>query len=341
MVPRMGRSEPTPDLISVVVPCLNEDSVIDETYRRLVEVLATVTNSNFELLFVDDGSGDLTLTRLRYIQAQDSRVRVVAFSRNFGHQAAVTAGIEHSSGNAVVLIDADLQDPPEVIRQMVARWRAGADVVYGSRTQRDGETAFKLWSARLFYRSLNRISDVVIPLDTGDFRLMDRRVVDAFLKMPEGDRFIRGMVAWLGFRQERLPYRRAVRHAGVSKYPLRKMLRFSIDGLLSFSTEPLRWAIWLGFIVTSMAMAVIIYALLARILTGTRVPGWAFFGIAICLLGGLQLIFMGILGEYVGRIYGEVKRRPLYVVRERLGFSTARELTISDEERIPSVIGID
>ena len=327
MAPRMGNRDADCTFISVVVPCLNEEAVIRTTYSRLVSTLNTIHDADFELVFVDDGSRDLTLTQLRSLQATDSRIRIVVFSRNFGHQAAVTAGIAHASGDAVVLIDADLQDPPEVIHQMVEGWRSGADVVYGCRIEREGETAFKLWTAKFFYRSINRISDIAIPLDTGDFRLMDRKVVDALLEMPERDRFIRGMVAWLGFRQEAVPYRRAVRLAGETKYPLRKMVRFALDGILSFSVVPLRLATWLGLGTAALAMLTTIYALLVRLLTSEWVPGWTFLIIVICSIGGMQLVFMGILGEYVGRIYGEIKRRPLYVIQERLGFpavNTAR-----------------
>ena len=311
-------------LISVVVPCFNEEEVIATTYQRLVEVLETIPTADFELIFVDDGSRDSTLESLRSLQAKDRRVRVVAFSRNFGHQIAVTAGLEHTTGDVVVLIDADLQDPPEVIGEMLLRWRRGADVAYGVRAERRGETAFKLWTAKAFYRSINRVSDVAIPLDTGDFRLMDRAVVDALLSMPERDRFVRGMVAWLGFRQEAVLYKRSARLAGETKYPLRKMLRFALDGILSFSLVPLRLAIWMGFATAGVAVLGLIYALLMRVLTNIWVPGWTLLFIACSSIGGIQLVFLGVLGEYIGRIYGEVKRRPLYIVRERLGFASAR-----------------
>ena len=231
-VSRTSDEECPASLISVVVPCFNEEEVIGATCRRLVEALESLgPRVDFELVFIDDGSRDHTLERLRSLQAADRRVRVLAFSRNFGHQIAVTAGLEHAIGDAVVLIDADLQDPPEVIREMVLRWRRGVDVAYGVRAEREGETKFKLWTAKLFYRSINRIAEVPIPLDTGYFRLMDRAVVNALLSMPERDRFVRGMVAWVGFRQEPVMYKRAARVAGQTKYPLRKMLRFAVDGL--------------------------------------------------------------------------------------------------------------
>ena len=310
-------------LISVVVPCFNEAAVIVETYRQLVQALEAIPNTDFELLFVDDGSHDSTLTQLRHLQTSDSRVRVVALSRNFGHQMAVTAGLEHAGGDAVVLIDADLQDPPDVIQRMVGRWRDGVEVAYGVRGEREGESNFKRWTASAFYRWINRVSDVAIPLDTGDFRLMDRKVVDALLEMPERDRFVRGMVAWLGFRQEAVTYRRAARFAGTTKYPLAKMIRFAADGILSFSLVPLRLAIWMGFTAAGLALLGIIYALVLRLWTSIWVPGWTLLFIGLSFIGGVQLVFLGIIGEYVGRVYGEVKRRPLYAVRERAGFPRA------------------
>ena len=309
-------------LMSVVIPCFNEQELITATYRRLVHVLGALPIADFELLFVDDGSRDRTLEILRTLQATDRRVRVVAFSRNFGHQVAVTAGLEHAAGDAVVLIDADLQDPPEIIGEMLLRWHRGVDVAYGVRAAREGETAFKLWTAKAFYRSINKLSDIAIPLDTGDFRLMDRAVVDALLNMPERDRFVRGMVAWLGFRQEAVMYNRAARIAGETKYPLRKMLGFAIDGILSFSLAPLRLAVWLGFATAGVALLGLIYAICMRLLTDIWVPGWTLLFIACASIGGIQLVSLGVLGEYIGRIYGEVKRRPLYVVRERLGFGS-------------------
>jgi glycosyltransferase involved in cell wall biosynthesis len=323
-------------LISVVVPCFNEEAVIQATYRRLDEVLSLLPDIEFEFVFVDDGSRDRTAALLRGLQVSDSRVRAVLFSRNFGHQMAVTAGIEHSSGDAVVLIDADLQDPPEVIEQMIALWRRGSDVVYGTRATRDGESALKLWTAKKFYRGINKISDTQIPLDTGDFRLMDRKVVNAFLAMPERDRFVRGMVAWLGFRQESLPYKRAARFAGETKYPWRKMVRFALDGVLSFSLTPLRLAIWIGFITAGVAVIGVVYALLVRLFTNQWVPGWTLLFIACLAVGGVQLVCLGAVGEYVGRIYGEVKRRPLYVIRERLGFSE-EHVTVNSRPRVRAI----
>jgi dolichol-phosphate mannosyltransferase len=250
----------------------------------------------------------------------DPHVRVLRFSRNFGHQVAVTAGIEHASGDATVLIDADLQDPPEVIATMVERWREGYDVAYGQRTDRPGETAFKRWTATAFYRLINRLAETNIPLDTGDFRLLDRKVVEALRSMPERDRFVRGMVSWAGFRQIAVPYARAERFAGESKYPLRKMLRFALDGIVSFSGAPLTVATYVGFASAALALLGICYALVLRLFTRIWVPGWTAIFIAILFIGGVQLISLGIMGEYISRIYGESKRRPLYLLQERLGF---------------------
>jgi len=310
-------------LISVIVPCYNEEQVIVETNRQLAATLAVLDDLDFEVIYVDDGSGDKTVDLLRAIQSADEHTRVVRLARNFGHQLAVSAGLEHAAGDAVVIIDADLQDPPEVIPEMVARWRDGYHVVYGMRTDRPGETAFKLWTAKLFYRFINRLSKVQIPIDVGDFRLLDRRVVDVLLSMPERDRFLRGMVSWIGFRQVAVMYRRGERRAGESKYPLFKMLQFAADGVLSFSLTPLRLALWVGFLSIGMAFAGILYALIIRLYTNDWVRGWTSIFTAVLFIGGAQLVTLGIIGEYIGRIYAEVKRRPLYVIEERLGFGKA------------------
>ena len=310
-------------LLSIVVPCYNEEAVLGELHGRLASVLEKLGDLDGEIVYVDDGSKDQTPELLRRLQAGDPRVRVVALSRNFGHQIGVTAGLEHASGDAVVIIDADLQDPPEVIPEMIARWRDGYHVVYGLRAKREGETTFKLWTAKVFYRLINRVSEVEIPLDVGDFRLIDRQVVDVLLAMPERDRFLRGMVSWIGFKQSAVIYDRAARHAGETKYSLVKMVRFAVDSVISFSFAPLRLAIWGGFAAIVAAFAGIVYALIIRIYTTTWVRGWTSIFTAVLFLGGVQLITLGIVGEYVGRIYAEVKLRPLYVVQERLGFGTA------------------
>jgi dolichol-phosphate mannosyltransferase len=318
--------EESAELISVVVPCYNEAAVIGETHRRLAEVTAKIAGPAFEFIYVDDGSSDQTPALLHGLSEADARVRCLRLSRNFGQQVATTAGLEHASGDAVVIIDADLQDPPELIEQMHARWREGYHVVYGQRTERAGETRFKVWTAREFYRLISRVSRVEIPANAGDFRLMDRKVVDALLRMPERDRFLRGMVSWVGFRQIALPYRREARFAGETKYSLVKMLRFAADAIVSFSFAPLRLAVWTGFFVLGLALLGIFYAIALRFFFDPShwVRGWASLFIATLFMGGVQLISLGIIGEYVGRIYGEVKQRPLYFVRERIGFDEER-----------------
>ncbi|MNX24302.1 hypothetical protein D3C86_543190 [compost metagenome] len=309
---------PTPITLSVVVPCFNEEEVIQETHQQLSATLKSICPS-YEIIYVNDGSRDRTLELLRTIQASDPTVRYVSLARNFGHQKAVTAGIDYARGEAVVLIDADLQDPPEVIGQMLKKWQEGYDVVYGVRAHRKGESWFKLLTASMFYRMLNRLSEVPIPLDTGDFRLMDRRVVDVLKEMPERDRFLRGMVAWVGFNQVALPYERAPRFAGESKYPLRKMLAFAVDGILSFSSKPLRTATMLGFFTSGLAILGILYSIVVRLFTSNWVSGWAMTFIAILFMGGVQLLCLGVMGEYIGRIYAESKHRPLYLVGEAKG----------------------
>lgn len=315
-----AKTESAVQLLSIVIPCYNEEEVISETIRRLRNFCSDLRNLDVELIFVDDGSRDNTRAILKKFAAQTPNVKLIGFARNFGHQIAVTAGIDAANGDAVVLIDADLQDPPEVIHGMIEQWRAGYDVVYGVRTERAGESAFKLATARAFYRFLNLLSDVPIPLDTGDFRLMGRNVVDTLRAMPERDRFVRGMVSWVGFRQVALPYKRAERFAGTSKYPLMKMLRFATDGILSFSTKPLQMSVAFGVTCAALALLGILYALILRIFTNIWVEGWTALMIAVLFIGGVQLITVGILGEYVGRIYNEIKHRPLYVVQEYFGF---------------------
>lgn len=305
-----------------------------ETHSHLIAVLEQFEGLRFEILYVDDGSRDATLKILRELQAANERVRVVSMSRNFGHQAAVSAGLENVAGHAVVVIDADLQDPPEVIREMIALWREGYHVVYGVRTDRAGETAFKRWSARVFYRLHNRLSETKLPLDAGDFRLLDRRVVDVLLTMPERDRFLRGMISWIGFKQVAVMFARAPRRAGTTKYPLFKMLRFAVDGVISFSFTPLRLALWMGFAALGVALVGIIYAIVIRLYTEDWVRGWASIFTAVLFLGGVQLITLGIVGEYLGRIYAEVKRRPLYIVQERLGFGTQPDHHLEHYEEV-------
>ncbi|CAM3574318.1 hypothetical protein VA7868_04029 [Vibrio aerogenes CECT 7868] len=302
--------------ISIVIPCFNESEVIDYTVKELMSFCRRVSQYSYELIFVNDGSSDDTEEKLNKYSHQYQAVRILSFSRNFGHQQAVTAGIDASTGDAIVLIDADLQDPPEVIEQMLEKWESGYDVVYGTRIQRAGESLFKRISARWFYRLLNRMSEVPIPLDTGDFRLMDRQVVDQLIAMPEKARFIRGMVSWIGFNQTSVLYERSPRLAGESKYPLVKMLRFALDGILSFSVKPLKLSIALGFLSSGVAFLMLMYSVYIRLFTNQWVSGWTSVVVSVLFMGGIQLISVGILGEYVARIYNESKGRPLYILKK-------------------------
>ena len=308
-------------LLSIVIPCFNEEEVISDSISILRKLCGAFDDLCVELLFVDDGSSDRTAQILSAEAIKDPRIKVIVFSRNFGHQIAVSAGIDAASGDAVVLIDADMQDPPEVVIKMVDKWREGFDVVYGVRTERLGESFFKKQSASYFYRILNKLADVPIPLDTGDFRLMTKSVVESIRAMPERDRFIRGMVSWVGFRQTAINYTRSERLAGVTKYPLRKMIRFAIDGVLSFSIKPLQLSVGLGMFCALLSTLGILYALGLRIFTNIWVEGWTALMIAVLFIGGVQLICLGILGEYIGRIYIEAKGRPLYIVRTYIGFN--------------------
>jgi dolichol-phosphate mannosyltransferase len=304
--------------LSVIVPCYNEQEVITHTHDRLMAVLSKLAMT-FEIIYVDDGSKDSTAALLKDIQDRSSNARVIRLSRNFGHQIAVTAGLDYAEGDAVVLIDADLQDPPEVIPGMIAKWREGFEVVYGQRTSREGESAFKLWSARQFYRLINRLSEVPLPLDTGDFRLLDRRAVLALRCMTERHRLLRAMTSWVGFRQVALPYERAKRFAGTSKYPLRKMIGLALDGVVSFSTLPLRLVTLAGIFLFVLSCVAIGYAVFMRLLTNEWEPGWTLLFVSSLMIGSLQCIALGIIGEYVGRVYGEAKARPLFFVLEVMG----------------------
>jgi dolichol-phosphate mannosyltransferase len=301
-----------PRLVSVVAPMYDEEETVDVFYERVRAALADVP---FELILVDDASTDRTPELLDRLADSDPRVRVIHLSRNFGHQAALTAGLEHARGDVVAMLDGDLQDPPEVIPTMLGHWRAGSDVVFGVRDSRAGETWFKLVTARWFYRLFARITRLDLKGNSGDFRLMDRRAVDAVVSMRERNRFLRGMTVWVGFTQTAVSYERDVRHAGRTKYTLRRMLRFALDALSSFSSLPLQAATLLGFIFSAAAFLGLPLVVAARY-TGVYTRGVPSVLFVILLLGGIQLITVGIIGEYVGRIYDEVKRRPLYVVRD-------------------------
>jgi dolichol-phosphate mannosyltransferase len=302
---------------SVVAPVFNEEETLPHFYERVVAVMEQV-GEPFELVLVNDGSSDGCAAIMRELHQRDPRVRAVQFSRNFGHQIAISAGLDYARGDAVVIIDSDLQDPPEVIPELIARWKGGAEVVYAQRAHRSGETKFKLLTAAAFYRLIGRLTSVDIPRDTGDFRLLDRQVVQTLVAMREHHRFMRGLSAWVGFRQEAVPYDRHERYAGVTKYPLRKMIRFSLDAITSFSHVPLQLATSLGFVLAGLSLLGIVIAIALRVITGAIV-GQASTLILVLFLGGIQLIFLGIIGEYLGRIYDEVRARPLYIVREVLG----------------------
>ena len=286
-----------------------------EFYRRVHDVMGS-TGESWELVLVDDGSQDGSTDMIRQLAVDDAHVRPVIFARNFGHQIAVTAGLDYSRGKAVTIIDSDLQDPPEVILDLIAKWREGYEVVFAVRAEREGETAFKLWTASLFYRLIDKITDVRIPMDTGDFRLMDRRVVDVMNRMREHHRFLRGMSAWVGFKQVGVPYKRLARFAGSTKYPFRKMLKLALTAITGFSYLPLQIATFLGFIAAGLSLVAALVVMILRATTGEVFLGQASTLIAVLFLGGVQLISLGILGEYIGRIYDEVKGRPLYIVRE-------------------------
>ena len=326
-------------VLSVVIPCYNEEQVLPGAIDRIERAVASLEDAvaqadqsaltrfpgqdvqiDHELIFVNDGSTDGTLDILRSSQKRNPHIRVVNFARNFGHQIAATAGIDASNGDAVVLIDCDMQDPPETISKMLFLWLGGYDVVYATRTRRLGETAFKKLTAKLFYRVLAALSDTKIPVDTGDFRLMDRRVVDALTAMPERDRFIRGMVSWVGFRQISLPYERGERSAGESKYPLAKMLSFALNGVLSFSIKPLKLASLMGIFSSMLALAGLLYALYSKFVLNSAISGWTSLMIAVLFIGGVQLFCIGVLGEYVGRIYKHSQDRPLYIVEGYYGY---------------------
>ncbi|MEO8576704.1 MAG: glycosyltransferase family 2 protein, partial [Gemmatimonadales bacterium] len=317
---RLEAADPARPLISVVVPLYNEHEVIEALHSRLLQVLAPAFPS-FEVVFVNDGSKDESPQMLDQIARSDSRFKAIHFSRNFGHQAAVTAGLHAVSGQTVVVIDADLQDPPELIRQMIEKWDEGFDVVYAQKMRRDGIGPLKRSAYYLYYRILGSLSDIEVPPDTGDFCLMDRQIVDLLNAMPERNRYVRGLRAWLGFRQTAILFERPARFAGETKYPFRRMVGLAMDGILSLSKAPLRLAMYLGFFTSAVSFFLLIYFIGERLFGSAQLTkGWASTIVVILFLGGVQLICLGVIGEFIGRIYDEVKQRPLYVVGRSTGF---------------------
>lgn len=302
-------------VFSIIAPVYNETGCLDVLYSRVSEVMNS-TSEPWELVLVDDGSTDGSTEMIRALAKKDERVRPVIFARNFGHQVAVTAGMDYARGDAVVIIDADLQDPPEVILELIQKWREGYEVVYAKRAEREGESWFKLFTASAFYKLIHRITDVKIPMDTGDFRLLDRKVVDVMKSMPEHNRFLRGMSAWVGFRQVGVPYKRAARFAGSTKYPLKKMIKLAMTAITGFSYLPLQIATWMGMTAVASSFILLVVMIILRIIGSTFLAGQAAIIIIALFLGGVQLISLGILGEYIGRIYDEVKGRPIYIVAE-------------------------
>ncbi|WLR41539.1 glycosyltransferase family 2 protein [Bacillus carboniphilus] len=304
-------------LISIVIPMYFEENVAHECYRRLKQVMEDHL-FQYEFVFVNDGSKDKTEEILTELSSVDKQVKVINFSRNFGHQTAVTAGVHYASGDAIVIIDADLQDPPELIPSLINKWKEGYEIVYAKRKKRQGETWFKLLTAKYFYRFLNYMSEIEIPKDTGDFRLIDRKVANVFIQMSERNRFVRGMFSWIGFNQTYIEYERDERFAGETKYPLKKMIRFASDGIIAFSTKPLKIVMTLGFCSVLVSIFVLLYTLVIK-LTGQQVQaGWASIMVAITFFSGIQLLGMGIVGQYIARIYDESKNRPIYIVKDTI-----------------------
>ncbi len=302
-------------ILSVVVPCYNEQDVLPELRQRLIAACESAVGPGFEIILIDDGSRDKTREIMRQYHQEDARFGLVLLSRNFGHQIALTAGLSIARGERVLVIDADLQDPPELLGEMMAKMDEGYDVIYGQRTNREGETRFKKVTAAIFYRLLHRLVDIDIPLDSGDFRLMSRRIVSAINAMPEQHRFIRGMVSWLGYKQISIEYNRNERFAGETKYPLARMIRLALDAITGFSVAPLKLATWLGFLCSLIAALAIVYVFTSWA-AGETIQGWTSLTVLVLFIGGIQLMVMGILGEYVGRVYIQTKSRPLFVVDE-------------------------
>jgi dolichol-phosphate mannosyltransferase len=325
---------------SIIVPMYNEEEVIEFTYDRLKQVMDG-TEEPYELIFVNDGSHDRTVEQITMICSFDPNVRLINFSRNFGHQIAISAGMDYAQGDAIVVIDADLQDPPEVILEMIAKWKEGYEVVYGKRLKRKGETAFKKVTAKIFYRTMRVMTNVDIPVDTGDFRLIDRKVCEVLRGLKEKNRFVRGLVSWIGFRQTMVEYEREERFAGETKYPLKKMISFAVDGITSFSYKPLKIATYVGFTLSITSFLYLIVVIFQKLFTGSTVAGWASIVAVNLLFNGIILMLLGLIGEYIGRIYDESKGRPLYIVREVQGYSGPKgnnPTAANDPERLKEYV---
>ena len=305
--------------ISVIVPMYYEEKVAEECYNRLTNVLKNIKDYEYEIIVINDGSKDKTLEILEKLAQNDENLKVISFTRNFGHQAAVTAGLKYVTGDAIVIIDADMQDPPELIPEMLKLWEDGNEIIYGKRKTREGETAFKLLTAKMFYNTLNALSDVEIPKDTGDFRLVDRKVVDTINLLPEHNKFLRGLFSWVGYKQTPFEYERKERFAGKTKYPLKKMLKLASDGIISFSNKPLKIVGGLGIISIIISICILIYALLSYIFKLNNLSsGWTSLMVAITFFAGVQLLSMWIMSEYIGRIYDETKQRPQYIIDKKI-----------------------
>lgn len=309
-------------LLSVVVPIYSEEKSINEFYNRTKKMLSNMESKiDHEIIFIDDGSKDKSLDLLKELNQKDKKVRVITFSRNFGHQFAITAGIDHAKGDSVVIIDGDLQDPPEVIPEMIAKWKEGYKVVYGVRKKRKGENVIKLLTSKLFYRLIKNLSHVEIPVDAGDFRLLDEKVVNILKSIREENRYIRGLISWIGFPQYGLLYKRDRRYAGETKYTLKKMIKFAFDGIISFSDKPLKITAYLGFVITMISFLASLKIIVGKITNPQLfISGWTSLILTVLFLGGIQLISLGIIGLYIGRQYGEIKRRPLYIISDKFGF---------------------
>jgi len=313
---------------SIIIPVFNEEQVIEHTYERLKIVMDSMAEP-YELLFINDGSRDKTVDILKHLGEADDHIKIIDFSRNFGHQIAITAGMDYAKGDAVIIIDADLQDPPELILEMIEKWKSGYDVVYAKRTARKGETFFKKQTAALFYRTLRAMTDIEIPIDTGDFRLIDRKVCEQMQNVHERNRFVRGLVSWVGFKQTAVEYERDERYAGETKYPLKRMLKLSIDGITSFSYKPLKIANYLGAALSIIGFIYMLVVLYQKLFTTTTITGWSSIIVIQLFFSGIILMMLGVIGEYIGRIYDEAKNRPLYIVQDVYSVENQAKTTVT------------